>query len=282
MNVYLINPYEEKYLKTVEIFDKIEYCYIELIGDENIIKTLINQKKIKINLLKETIKIINKISDTDLKEYIRTKEIYKSIFIFGKLSDNKMYDFMNLKNKEININNIYVIDIPKLKHFLFLTVPYKRDLNEFNNRRKGMNVLYKFMNLLGIMKANVALIANNLDSIDMIECNLIKMILKDNMNKQIGYINYCKIKDIFNIHSVYNIFDTNLNCILFLQNDGALTFIEMLELFTNYRIGKIKEINGTYFINAKEIKDEENIVFTILLIGKCLSLQDFTFKISNQ
>ncbi len=108
------------------------------------------------------------------------------------------------------------------------------------------------------------------------------MILKENLNKQISFINPCKISDVFNLNSKYNIFESNINVLMFKNTDVAKTFIELLTLFTSYRIGIINEYNGNYYIDGCKIKDEENIIFTILLISKCINSREHILKLSNQ
>lgn len=277
MNVFIVCPYEEKYLRTCENLERINFCEISIIGDYEKINRIACDKRIKIKS-----RIIDIKSEECIVNYLKTKDKKTSIIVIGLINESYQKQIVNNTAKELPLNSFYVIDIPKLRHFIFVNTASNNRTYEMTEKRKGMISLHKFMKLLGIYKANVALITSDTKKMESIEYNLIKMILKENLNKQISFINPCKISDVFNLNSKYNIFESNINVLMFKNTDVAKTFIELLTLFTSYRIGIINEYNGNYYIDGCKIKDEENIIFTILLISKCINSREHILKLSNQ
>lgn len=276
MNVIIVCPYEEKYLRTCENLERINFCEINIIGDYEKINKLSCDKRVKIKS-----RIVDIKTEECIVNYLKTKDKKKTIVIFGVFPEIYQKQIMNDGIKVLPQNTFYVIDIPKLRHFIFINTSNNHTY-EISEKRKGMITLYKFMQLLGINKANVALITNDTKKMESIEYNLIKMILKENLNKQISFINPCKITDIFNLNSRYNIFESSINVLMFKNADVTKTFVELLQLFTPYRIGVVNEYNGSYYIDGCKIKDEENVIFTILLISKCINTKDHILKLSNQ
>lgn len=277
MNVYMIFPYQEKYLRMCESLEKINYCEINILGDFEKINKIIKDKKIKLNS-----KITDIKTEDTLINYMNLKKTKKSILVFGDIDEFYQKQIIKKDKIDQSVNHIYVLDIPKLKHFIFVNTTYTNRNYDMTEKRRSMTSLYRYMNLLGITKANVALITSDTRKMETIEYSLIKMILKEKLNNSISFLNPCRISDLFDIYSKYNIFTSNINVMMFKNADVTKLFIELLQLFTTYRIGVICELNDTYYIDAKKIKDEENIIFTILLISKCLSYKDDYVKTSNQ
>lgn len=271
MNAYFIAPYEDKYLRTCENLERIDYCDVTLLGDYDKINDTLCKMHMDTN-----IRIIDLKSEDNILNYLKTKDLKTTIIILGCVSETfslKLFQDRMVKDGKVyslSINEMFVIDIPKLKHFIFVGNAYGNKNYEMIDKRKNMLLLYKFMRKLGVSKANVTLIKNDWRNNDTLEYSLIKMILNDNLNKSINIMNPCRISDLFNISNKHNIFSSNVNVLMFKNSDITKTFIELLQLFTNFRIGNICEYNDLFFIDGSKAKDEENIIFSILLISKCL------------
>lgn len=271
MNACFIAPYEEKYLKTCENLERINYCDVALLGDYDKINSALCKLHMNINL-----RIIDIKEEDAILNYLKSKDLKTTIIILGCVSDTfsvKLLQDRIVKNGKVympSLNEIFVIDIPKLKHFIFVGNACGNKNYEMIDKRKNMLLLYKFMRRLGVNKANVSLIKNDNRNNDTLEYSLIKMILNDNLNKSINILNPCRISDLFNISSKYNIFSSNVNVLMFKNSDVTRTFIELLQLFTNFRIGNVCEYDDLFFIDGAKAKDEENMIFSILLISKCL------------
>ncbi len=271
MNAYFIAPYEEKYLRTCENLERISYCDVVLLGDFDKINSILCKMHMNTNA-----RIIDLKSEDGILNYLKTKDLKTSIIILGCISETfslKLLQDRMIKSDRTfvpSLNEMFVIDIPKLKHFIFVGNACGNKNYEMIDKRKNMLLLYKFMKKLGVTKANVSLIKSDNRNNDTLEYSLIKMILNDNLNKSINILNPCRVTDLFNINSKYNIFSSNVNVLMFKNSDVTKMFIELLQLFTNYRIGNICEYSGLFFIDGFKAKDEENIIFSILLISKCL------------
>ena len=269
MDVLVIAPYEVKYLKTIEALEKLNYGKISIIGDYNIIDDLV--KKNRINLKTN---VINISGEEDILTY--SKQYLDSIILFGNVSDSFIRKFLNVEYKK-DINDYYVIDMPNLRHFVFLSNSSYKHF-EIEEKKRSIISLHKFMTTLGIRKANVCLLTNDNSKSDALEFNLMRMVLSEDLRKNIIIHKPSRLNDIFSIYSDFNIYNTMINMLVFKNYDITKTYVDTLTTLSNYRVGNICETKKRLFINGNNIKDEENIMFSLLLINKSINSKKHTVK----
>ena len=277
MNVLVIAPYEVKYLKTIEALEKLKYGKISIIGDYNIIDDLVKKNRIKIKT-----NVINISLEEDIllytreyaKEYI--KDSTNNIILFGNISEVFIRKILNVEYRN-EFNDYYVVDMPNLRHFVFLSNSTHRHF-EMEEKKKSIVSLHKFMSTLGIRKANVCLITNNSSKSDTLEFNLMRMVLSDELRKNINILKPSRLNDIFSMSNEFNIYDSMINMLVFKNRDMTKTFVDTLSTLSNYRVGNICEMNNQLFVNGANIKDEENIMFSLLLINKSIKSKKHIVK----
>ena len=83
MNVFIVCPYEEKYLRTCENLERINFCEISIIGDYEKINRIACDKRIKIKS-----RIIDIKSEECIVNYLKTKDKKTSIIVFGLINES--------------------------------------------------------------------------------------------------------------------------------------------------------------------------------------------------
>lgn len=264
MRIVVVAPYEAKVLKSVEALEKVKLGEVLLIGDSKSITRVIEEERIKIKS-----KIIEA-NDDDI--VLKTKQLIdkETIVIFDCIVDYQQKQILGINNYEESedLNYFYTIDIPDLKHFIFVSNHSKKRHLDFDDKKKAIVSIFDFMNSLGIKKSNVALITDKLAKTDILEVNLIKMILKEDVCKHLNVLSPCRIDELFNKKYYNNVYDQNINLLVFKNYDITQTFINTLSLFSNNKIASICKLKNNLFIDASNIYDERNILFSILLTSK--------------
>lgn len=259
MNVLVIAPYEVKYLKTIEALEKLNYGNVSIIGNIEKISPLVKENRIKIKT-----NIINISDEEDILIY--RNEFKNRILLLGNVSETYKRKILDIEYSN-QINDYYILDMPDLRHFVFLcNTTYKH--YEIENKKKSILSLHNFMVSLGIKKTNVCLISGNNSKSDILEFNLMRMVLKDEMKKSINILAPARINDIFVLDNEYNVYKSMINMLVFKNYDMTKTFVDTVSTLSNYRVGNICECNNRLYINGNNIKDEENIMFSLLLINK--------------
>ena len=155
MKIVVVAPYEAKVLKTVEALEKVKLGEVLLVGCSELIRKVIDEEKMRINS-----KIIEA-SEEDL--VIKTRELIdeQTIVIFDCVMEHQQKLILGINNYEESeeLNYFYVIDIPDLKHFVFVSNHSKKRHLDFDDKKKAILSIFDFMNSLGIKKSNVAYIA---------------------------------------------------------------------------------------------------------------------------
>jgi len=269
MNVLVIAPYEVKFLKTVEALEKLNYGKITIIGNYDIIYDLVKKNRIKIKT-----NVINIREEEDILLY--TKEHRDDIHLFGNISEGYMRKILNI-DYSYHINDYYVVDMPNLRHFVFLSNSTYKHF-EIEEKKNNIMSLHSFMISLGIRKANVCLLTTNTTKTEILEYNLMRMVLKDEVKRNINILPHARISDIFSLDNEYNIYNQMINMLVFKNHDTTKTFVDTICTLSNYRVGNICEVNNKYFIYGNNIKDEENIMFSLLLINKSIKSKKHIVK----
>lgn len=272
MKIVFVAPYKAKVLKTVETLEKVKLGEVLLVGSSEVIGKVSDEERIKIRS-----KIIEA-NDADI--VLKSKEVIdkETIIVFDSILEYHQKQILNVCNYQENeeLNYFYVIDIPELKHFIFVSNHSMKRHLDFDDKKKAIVSIFDFMNCLGIKKSNVAIITDRLTKTDILEVNLIKMILKEDVCKNVNVLSPCRIDELFSKKYHNNVYDKNINLLVFKNYDITQTFINTLGLFSSNKIASICNIKNNLYIDASNQYDERNILFSILLISKYLKEKSFS------
>ena len=268
MKIVVVAPYKAKVLKTVEALEKVNLGEVKLVGCSKIIKQIIDEERIRIQA-----EIIDA-SEEDI--VIKTKQIIdeETIVIFDEIIEYSQKQILGIENSfeaSEETNYFYVIDIPDLKHFVFVSNHSKKRHLDFDDKKKAIVEIFDFMNSLGIRKSNVTILTDKLTKTDVLEVNLIRMILKEDVCKSLNILSPCRIDELFNKKYHNNVYDKNINLLVFKNYDITQTFINTLGLFSNNKIASICSCKNKLYIDASNQYDERNILFSVLLTSKYLN-----------
>lgn len=270
MKIVVVAPYKAKVLKSVEALEKVNLGDVKLIGCIDTINQVISEERIKIR---------SEIIDATEEELIiKTKDIIDddTVIVFDQVDEfiqKKIICNDKMYNIDEDINYFYTIDIPDIKNFIFVSNHSKKRHLDFDDKKKAILSIFEFMNSLGIKKSNVAVLTDKLTKTDILEVNLIRMILKEDVCKNVNIISPCRIDELFSKKYYNNIYDKNINLLIFKNYDITQTFINTLGLFSNNKIASICSYENKLYIDASNQYDERNILFSILLTSKYLNDQ---------
>ena len=96
----------------------------------------------------------------------------------------------------------------------------------------------------------------------------------------INVLDSYKLSDLFYKNSLVNIYKNNINLLIFRSLEASTTFLETLNILGNCKIGSIMMHSKNYIINANEIKSENNILFSMLVLLKVLNNQESLLKVN--
>jgi len=170
------------------------------------------------------------------------------IIIFGDFS--KDYQ----KNIAISKYEINVVDIPKLRHLLFLSTNLQEEYIGYEEKKDAIIVGKEFMQLLQIHYCAVGLVSCNPTKTTFIERNVIKMCPELNAN----IIDVINAKDIFNDRH---------NLLVFNTVDATKIFIETVTYNDDAKYASIKKASKHYVIDACNLRMRD-IFFSIFLLNK--------------
>ena len=232
MKIVVVAPYKTKVLKTVEALEKVNLGEVKLVGCVKTIQKIIDEERIKIH---------SEIVDANEEDMVlKTKQIIddETILIFDEIIEYQQKQILGIEScydASEETNYFYVIDIPDLNHFVFVSNHSKKRHLDFDDKKKAIVEIFDFMNSLGIKKSNVAMLTDKLSKTDVLEVNLIRMILKEDVCKNLNILSPCRIDELFNKKYHNNVYDKNIN-LLVINHDGRLSIIEASESKINERI----------------------------------------------
>ena len=215
--------------------------------------------------------IINTIDEDDIICNFKARVNSKTITLFGVTNESLQNSILKISNKNNNdminylkISNYHIIDFPELRHFVFVSSSSNSRFH-VEEKKRGIISICKFMSSLGVHKPNIAMIIDDSNQKDILEVNLTKMIIKDNISINANIYPPCELKEIFNTNYKNNIYDKKINLFLFKNNDVTRAFLNTLNIFSDTRICSIFEYNDMMFIDSSKQKDEQSILFALLL-----------------
>ncbi len=274
MEILILAPYEAKLLKAIASAKRIKLGTFTLIGNKKTIYETCFRNQIDC----QDFDIIDCPNELDIIEFSK-KHLLKDVayVINGNVSYFYLKKLYSLKENN-DFNYINIIDFPLVDHFLFITnFPQKLHV-DFDDKKKAIINAHLFMNKLGIRKTNAALVTNVRTKADTLESNILKSVLKD--NQMINILDSYKLFDLFEKNSFVNIYKNNINLLLFRNYETSSTFLETLNVLGNCKIGSIMTCNNNYLIDTSEVKSENNIIFSMLVLLKVLQNQNRLLEVN--
>ncbi|MFA7435669.1 MAG: hypothetical protein WC006_04820 [Bacilli bacterium] len=264
MKVLVIYPYSDKLLNALKEAIELRLGEFILVGDKSLIiekcyKNNIRSKEFVIYDISEDLEVIDFCIDS-----LKDKTVDYLIFDdFPVLYQNKILKY----EKDRDIGNVDVLDMPFLRHFLFVSNYSKNHNIDFEDKKVSILQAYELMKKIGLKKTNVALISNLNSKTDILEANIINMILRDSGINNINIFDNFNIYNLFLKDSKVNIYKNNINLLVLRNFEASRIFLDTLNAFTNIKIASFI-LGKTYAIDAKQIKDDNNIIFSLIILNK--------------
>lgn len=270
MEILVLAPYEAKLLKAVSSAKKINLGDFTLIGNKKKIYETCFRNKIDC----QEFEIIDCNEERDIIDFTK-KYLLKEVayVIMGNISYYYQKQLYSIKEND-DFNYINIIDFPLINHFLFVSNFSHRERVDFEDKKKSIIKAYNFMNKLGIKRANAALVTSIKTKAEVLESNIIKMILKDCNYRMINIVDSYKLYDLFEQNSLVNVYKNNINLLIFKTFESSNTFLETLNVLGTCKIGSILTYNNNYIIDTADIKNEHNIIFSMLVLLKVLKNEE--------
>lgn len=275
MNIIALAPYSAKIIKSLSGIKKIELANIIIIGNKKRFLRVCEENNIESTFVIHDLEVENLIIQ-------KAQEIYQAsdLIICGEISMYYKKKLCNvLDNEEFQYLNI--IDLPDLRHFLFVC-NYNNYRNiDFEDKKKAILEASKFMNGIGIRKTNVAFVSNTNSKADALEANIIRMILNDTKHhdllqyhqRVIKIYDSYKLFDLFNRESNLNIYRNNINLLVVKSIEVSRMLVDVLSVFGSCKVGSLLTYKDKYIIEGDDLKDEENILFSTLVISRVIKNQ---------
>jgi len=264
VKVLVIYPYSDKLLNALKEAIELRLGEFILVGD----KSLIIEKCYKNNIRSKEFVIYDISDDLEVIDFcidsLKDKTVDYLIFDdFPVLYQNKILKY----EKDRDIGNVDVLDMPFLRHFLFVSNYSKNHNIDFEDKKVSILQAYELMKKIGLKKTNVALISNLNSKTDILEANIINMILRDSGINNINIFDNFNIYNLFLKDSKVNIYKNNINLLVLRNFEASRIFLDTLNAFTNIKIASFI-LGKTYAIDAKQIKDDNNIIFSLIILNK--------------
>lgn len=264
MKVLVLYPYSDKLLNALKEAIELRLGEFILVGD----KSLIIEKCYKNNIRSKEFVIYDISDDLEVIDFcidsLKDKTVDYLIFDdFPVLYQNKILKY----EKDQDIGNVDVLDMPFLRHFLFVSNYSKNHNIDFEDKKISILQAYELMKKIGIKKTNVALISNLNSKTDILEANIINMILRDSGINNINIFDNFNIYNLFLKDSKVNIYKNSINLLVLRNFEASRIFLDTLNAFTNIKIASFI-LGKTYAIDAKQIKDDNNIIFSLIILNK--------------
>lgn len=265
MNIAFIMPYETNVLKTLDNALRLNLGNYILIGDK---------KKIMENSFRHNIDY-NRFAIYDCPEELEAIDFCYEFLrkgrcdyvAFGKIPPSYFNRIMDVK-EEGQIGSVDVIDLPSLRHYLFISNSSKRLNVDFDDKKKAIIQAEGVIKALNIKKINAAMITNLNNKTDVLEMNIIKMLLKDDKFNNINIYDSCALASLFSAHSPNNIYQTHINLLIMRNYEAARIFIDTLRIFTEAKIASILVGGKNYAIDLSETRNGSDILFSLLILNK--------------
>jgi len=265
MNIAFIMPYEINTIKTLDQALRLNLGNFILIGDK---------KKLMENCFKANIDY-NRFIIYDCPEELEALQFSHDFLkkgrcdyiAFGIVPPSYFNKVMGLK-EAVQIGSIEVIDLPMLRHYLFVS-NYSRHLNvDFDDKKRAIIQAELLINALNIKTINAAMITNLNNKTDLLETNIIKMILKDDKFDNINIFDSFTLSNLFSVDYPNNIYQSHINLLIMRNYETSRIFIDSLRIFTDAKIASILVGGKYYAIDFSETKRNDDILFSLYILNK--------------
>lgn len=264
MKVLVINPYTDQLLYALRDAVELKLGSFMLVGD----KSTIVEKCYRNNIPSKLFTIYDIVDDFDVIEFANDllDKNECDYLVFDEFPVQYQNKILKCEDERC-YGNIDIIDIPYLRHFIFVSNYSKNHNIDFEDKKQSIMQARGFMHQLGIKKTNVALITNLNNKTDILESNIINMIIKDSGINNISIYDNFNINNLFYRDSKVNIYKSNINLLIFRNYESSRIFLDTINTFTNFKIANFI-IGDVYGIDAKNFKDENNLVFALIILSK--------------
>lgn len=267
MNIAFIMPYEADVLKTLDNARHINLGAFTLIGDK---KTII-ESCFRLNIDFGAFTIYdcpNELEAIDFcQNYLQTGRC--DYVAFGKIPVPYFKRVLNIK-EEINLGSVEIIDLPSLRHYLFLSNYSRRLSTDFEDKKKAIIQAEEIIKALNINKVNAAIISNQYNKTDILEMNIIKMILKDDKFEDINILDSYTIGNLFSVGFPNNIYQSCINLLIMRNYETTRIFVDSLRIFGEARIASILVGGDNYAIDLNDAKNGDDVLFSLLILNKII------------
>lgn len=269
MKTLVINPYSEKLLNSLKEAYLLNLGSFILVGD----KINIIEKCYKCNIESKIFTIFNITDDFEIIEFslnlIKTNKIDN--IIFGDFPVKYQYKILNLDNEKYK--SIDIIDIPFLKHFLFISLYTKKNVIDYSIKMDAIIQAEKLMGILGIKQVNVALVNYYNTKVDFLENSVIDISLKKNGYKNIKIYDAFDIYTLFSFEAKVNIYTTKINLLIFNNYETTQIYLDTLKTFTSVKTASIM-IGDLYGIDTRKIKNNQDLIFALSILKKMSEIKE--------
>ncbi|NLD26858.1 MAG: hypothetical protein GX661_05805 [Acholeplasmataceae bacterium] len=263
MRILAILPYQPKLLKALADAVKLEIGSFILVGDKTKIIESCYRAHIDIGIFV----IYHYQLDIDSVDYARDvlRERKVDYLLFGDVPE--MYQIKILgANDALSLGNIDIIDLPMLRHFLFLVNHSRHYYVDYVDKKQAVIRANQMMKKLGYKKTNCVLITNPNIKTDVLEANIIKaLIMEDNDDIE---FNFQDMKSLFSEKSDLNIYNHNINLLIMRNHETSRILVNTISAFLKARIGSLIYTENHLAIDSSLLDDREDIIFSLLILHK--------------
>lgn len=264
MQTLVINPYSATLLNALNEAIEFNLGKFFLVGD----KVTIIEKCYKLNIQSKKFTIYDISEDLEIVDFSLEllKEENIDAIIFGDFPEKFQNKILNCEDEKC-YRSLEIIDIPFLKHFLFVSSYSKDHVIDYDDKKLAILNAKRIMNSLGIKQLNVALISNLNAKVDFLEASVIDVILKKEGIKNIKIYDNFNIYNLFLVNSKVNIFNSKINLLIFKNYEASQIFIDTLKTFANTKIANFI-LGDVYGMNENRFKDQSDILFGLIILNK--------------
>lgn len=257
MKIYVLAPYTNEVIEALETFITVQDGSVELIGDNEKIQTIFIENN-------ERFKVVDLKTEEDIISYTKERIDKDSFIITCDISDFSKKKIFNLSS-DSEFGNINILSLPGYDCYYYISTFSKKRRYYYEDKKTSIINSYKFMKSLGIKRINVGLVKSQVSKSDELETNIIKMLEGDRKYNYLNILNPISVKDIFNRN-------LNINLLIFDNYDITKVFIDAIKTVTYTKVACVSYFNdnkkgyNNYFISCNEVKNKQEILFSILML----------------
>lgn len=272
MRIYALAPYSKEIIEALETFSTVQDGIIELVGDIENIKTMFIENN-------EKFKVVDIKTEEEIVAYCKERMDKDCFILTCNISDYSKKKLFNMSS-DSEFGNINVLSFPGYDSYYYVGTFSKKRRYYYEDKKTSITNSYKFMKGLGIKRINVGLVKSQISKSDELETNIIKMLEGDNKYNHLNILNPIYVRDIFDNK-------LNINLLIFDNYDITKVFIDAIKTITFTKVATINYYNdnsknsyNNYFISCDELKNKQEILFSILMLYNVRKYSNSKEKIS--